>query len=289
MCHVIDEREHRKSNLEDPLRTWQTVDRRLVHKKAIADVFLTDSRVLADSEFLIAAQWPRRHWYFGDPAARLEPLLISETLRQVCLYVAFAHLGIPVGAHVLIEQFSVRQSMHRLPSRDPAVVFIEVEVETDRAPHTPRRLVLRTVFRHGDRVVASASGAARAIPPDTFTRLRERRSTTGERRQPGGHRLRIDLSHPVYFDHPTDHVPGLMLVDYALRAPRAANLSGWHAEQFSANFQEFVELDAPAGLRVVSDRRLDRSSHRSTIQIMQFGHPVVEVTAQFGLRDARRR
>lgn len=275
--------------MEVPLRSTQTVDRTLVHKQAVSDVFLTDARELPNGEFLIAGQWPRRHWHFGEPAIKLDPLLIGETLRQACLYLAFSHLGIPQDSFLLIEQVSVTLLVPNVPGHTPVNVRIRAKSGSSEALELPRRITLRTVFRHRDSPVAFTSGAARVLSPETYARLRARRSVPDNRRELSDRQLRVDRSHPVYFDHPSDHVPGLMLIEEALRAPRVVSRTGWNTVRFSAHFRDFVELDTPAGLSVTLDRRLGRRLHRSTISIRQFGRVAAEVTAEFRLRGVRGR
>ncbi|WP_226962330.1 AfsA-related hotdog domain-containing protein [Streptomyces sp. C8S0] len=77
-----------------------TVSRQLVHRAAVCEVFLTDTRRRSDNDFLIAAQLPRVHSYYSDhlatPAA-YDPLLLLEVFRQTSILVAHEHLGVPLG------------------------------------------------------------------------------------------------------------------------------------------------------------------------------------------------
>jgi hypothetical protein len=62
-----------------------------------------------------------------------------------------------------------------------------------------------------------------------------------------GWRLRVDERHRYFFDHPTDHVPGMMLLEAfrqvgwrTANGARPVRLTG-----LSTSFQSFCELDAP--------------------------------------------
>ena len=55
--------QHTSGNAD--LSTAQSVDRRLVHRSALAEVFLTDYRYTGASSFLALAQLPPAHSYFS--------------------------------------------------------------------------------------------------------------------------------------------------------------------------------------------------------------------------------
>ena len=63
--------------------------------------------------------------------------------------------------------------------------------------------------------------------------------------------LRVDTLHPVYFDHPVDHVPGALLLGAAFQAAYAAvHEAGQPLQQFlpveiDGRFIHFVELGDP--------------------------------------------
>ena len=70
------------------LGTQRTVARHLVHRAALAEVFLTDFRSVDDRSFHAAAQLPPSHGYYGDHTGipRLhDPLAAFESVRQMLL------------------------------------------------------------------------------------------------------------------------------------------------------------------------------------------------------------
>ncbi|GAB2688240.1 AfsA-related hotdog domain-containing protein [Kitasatospora kifunensis] len=70
------------------LSTRRTIDRHLVHRAAIAEVFLTDFRTIDSTTFEAAAQLPPAHSYYGDHTGRPElhdPLAVFESVRQMLL------------------------------------------------------------------------------------------------------------------------------------------------------------------------------------------------------------
>ncbi|KDN86878.1 hypothetical protein KCH_13240 [Kitasatospora cheerisanensis KCTC 2395] len=66
---------------------------------------------------------------------------------------------------------------------------------------------------------------------------------------PGAFRLDVDTTHPVLYDHPCDHTPGMVLLEAFLQAATAAAPSGAAARagltRLAATFNAFGEPDAP--------------------------------------------
>lgn len=75
----------------------QTVPRQLVHRAAVAEVFVVDALQAGQDHFLIGAQWPRDHaLYHPDEAGSTDPLLFAETIRQSMVYLAHQFQGVPL-------------------------------------------------------------------------------------------------------------------------------------------------------------------------------------------------
>lgn len=70
-----------------------TVNRRLVHRATVSEVFLTDLKQVDDRTVMIGAQLPRCHGYFNDHGENhsyVDPLLFLEVARQATLASAHA-------------------------------------------------------------------------------------------------------------------------------------------------------------------------------------------------------
>lgn len=82
---------------EDAELTYtRTVDRALVHRDSLGEVFLTDLRPLGDTCYAAAAQLPRSHAYYGDHLLRpsaYDPVLLLEACRQSCLVAPMSSTG----------------------------------------------------------------------------------------------------------------------------------------------------------------------------------------------------
>ena len=58
--------------------------------------------------------------------------------------------------------------------------------------------------------------------------------------------LRVDVTHPVLFDHPLDHVPGALVLEAARQSARLrAGSACTDVEHLDVRFRRFLELDEP--------------------------------------------
>jgi hypothetical protein len=268
----------------------RTVSRKLVHKSAVSEVFLTDSERVSSDRFLIAAQWPRDHAVFqSGPGGLTDAMVIVETARQASILVFHEYYGVPLDV-----PFLVRSMEFRITDLDPlggcAAGPQEVTLATDielpsgvrglRMPVLTRTVVhadgarpCATVTMSGeilDRRIYQRLGRSRgrSAPPDHCPPpVAVRPAAVGRHRaadivlaagRPGGRgrwRLRIDQNHPTFFDHGSDHVQAVLMLEalkqcgllaVADRAPLAGGVLsamrvGFHAY---GEFGSDVELDA---------------------------------------------
>ena len=73
-----------------------TLDRTLVHRSAVSEVFVTDLRPVSDTEVVAAAQLPLNHGYFSDHArtpAVFDVLLVLEAGRQAAIAGTHSHMA----------------------------------------------------------------------------------------------------------------------------------------------------------------------------------------------------
>jgi hypothetical protein len=101
--------ERSEADHEAGLEYVQTLDRRMVHRLAVSEVFVTDQRQSGELAVRAAAQLPLSHAYYSDHTqarARFDVLLLVEACRQAGI--AGAHLlGLPVDTIMLVSSFGV--------------------------------------------------------------------------------------------------------------------------------------------------------------------------------------
>jgi 2-oxo-3-(phosphooxy)propyl 3-oxoalkanoate synthase len=88
-----------------------TIDRTLVHRDALSEVFLTDSQPTGEDSYRATAQLPKSHAYFGDHLLRppqYDPLLLLESCRQAALAGSHLHYGVPTEHKFILTVLSLR-------------------------------------------------------------------------------------------------------------------------------------------------------------------------------------
>lgn len=224
------------------------VTRELVHRSSVAEVFITDAAPAGPGQFVVAAQWPRDHaLYHPDENGLSDPLLFAETLRQGMVYVAHEHCGVPLGSRFVFRELDV-EITDTAPLRVegvPLAVLLEGTWAWDgegARGRTGARLDVRLVVdgRVCGRGAASMlmvderryrllrrltgdgvqeepppppASAALPAPPHRVGRLRWRDCVLEQGSGPGDWRLRVDRGHAVLFDHPTDHIPLMVMLE----------------------------------------------------------------------------
>jgi hypothetical protein len=87
-----------------------TLDRTLVHRRAVSEVFVTDLRPRSETDVTAAAQLPLNHGYFSDHTAYppvFDTLLVLEAGRQAAIAGTHAHLGARPGTQMIVDRFSI--------------------------------------------------------------------------------------------------------------------------------------------------------------------------------------
>ncbi|MGN2640869.1 ScbA/BarX family gamma-butyrolactone biosynthesis protein [Nocardia takedensis] len=88
----------------------RTVSRALAHRCAVAEVFVTSLDPVGEDSFVVGAQLPRMHAYYGDHAGtqalRHDPLLVMEAARQAAIALTHECYGVPVESAFVVRTFN---------------------------------------------------------------------------------------------------------------------------------------------------------------------------------------
>ena len=274
-----------------------TVPRHLVHRHAVAEVFLTDYRIESDSVYHVAVQLPVSHRIFDASSEQHDPLGVAEAFRQAVVLLCHTRYDIPLHYKFLMETFSFEMldALDVQPAAEPLMFSVIVDNLTHR-DGAVSGVEVSGVLREGTRHVARCNAVARGVNPEGYRRIRQGLEAycPSERILPTGTAVigservgRLNnrdvlistdaARHTVFctpdprnhslFDHPVDHIPGMILFEAARQAVRYH--TGDPATQIatlSAGFPRFTEWETPCH---VSTTPLDASGHVHRVRFTQ--------------------
>ncbi|MFJ5996948.1 ScbA/BarX family gamma-butyrolactone biosynthesis protein [Streptomyces sp. NPDC092370] len=261
---------------EHPVPHFHTaVTKELAHRTTETDVFPTRWARISDTRFRFTAHWPAAHSFFGPVDDRhQDPMVVGETLRQASMVLAHAEFGAPADTHFVMWDLTVCVDPSALLLADAAEP-VEVDVVCSEIRRRGRGLhSMRTTmeFRRAGRFVARGTGSTGCTSPRAYRRLRAAKldapdtpvpllpgippRAAGRARpedvvlapadRPGVWHLRVDTGHPVLFQRPNDHVPGMILFEAARQAATAASgLRPFLPGTMTAGFTRYAELHSP--------------------------------------------
>ena len=298
---------------KSPSRFERALPRELVHRRSIAEVFITDVRREDDGQFIVCAQWPRWHVLY-DGRYGHDSALLAETLRQLTIAIAHLGYGVPLGnmfllPDMMVERMEAVTGIGANKNLEPGEVEITVRVfDVLRGLKGASRLrVEASYFAHGV-LIARGSAGARIAAPGPYARLR-RISGPSEPRPAiraidaaaVGHcsewnvvlgassarhvwPLRVDTTNPIYFDHPLDHVPGVLLLEAVRQVIRVAlNRPHLDLDRFEAVFTEIVELHDAAEVAIVSLDVCPAGTVDSRVEVRAHGNVMMAARATSSL------
>lgn len=257
------------------------VPKEFVHKAAADEVMVTDVVRVGDDRFTVAVRSPR-DCFLGHrgTAPAGDPLLLAEAVRQTAIYLSHRYHDVPEDRAFILNDLRFRLDAP-LPPGGPEAAPVLLEIcltPTGRGRRYGMRMAAE-VYADGRRVGSAGMGWM-ALEPQRYAALRHRSSgaaptsdaTSTDAVAAAGHvtgrggecrdrdgvlggaadderrQLRLDLGHPVLFDHACDHIPGMAILEGFRQAARAASADpeNWLLTSADITFSAFGELDAPA-------------------------------------------
>ncbi|MFE4911928.1 ScbA/BarX family gamma-butyrolactone biosynthesis protein [Streptomyces sp. NPDC056652] len=234
-----------------PLSWSRTVDREMVHRVSVAEVLLTDVRQTESGDFEAAACWPRSHPTFPRDGADLHsPLMIVETLRQLGIYIPLRYFGVSPAASLIITDLFFDLDPVSEPRAVSGATRVTCRVRVAHVRRAPdgsaTGLRLQVSYLADGALFALAGGGARFLEPEQYNTVRAGRAGAAAPSaaradapaRPDARRLGVtgahdvvigaegatllvdpaDMRHPFFFDHASDHVPGMVVLEAARQA-----------------------------------------------------------------------
>ncbi|MFD4139772.1 ScbA/BarX family gamma-butyrolactone biosynthesis protein [Streptomyces sp. NPDC058572] len=269
------------------------VSQTYTHKTNPAEVLLTTWRQTGPDTFTVTARWPQTHTFYLSRFGLHDPLLLSETVRQTLPLLSHAAYDVPFGHQLLWKDFGWDLNPAALHA-DGTATEVELHIDCSGVRYRKNRATAipllvqairdgallataRTHFTIQDRAVYErlrgpyadirrANARALVLPPpapaQSMGRDRFEDVVLSCTDSPRRWQLRTDTSHPILFDHPVDHAPGMLLLEAARQAAQAAVYPQPSLAVGMDNvFFRYTELDAPCWVTArplpndIADRR----------------------------------
>lgn len=177
MALIADRTEHAAAELD----FRRTVDRTLVHRRALSEVFLTDFRATTEGRFVAAAQLPPSHAYYTDHLTVLpviDPLLVVECCRQAETYAGHELVGVPLGHRFVLREWSVELdglAGVRIPSVPAELIITGATSDRVERAGKVRGITFGMELALAGSHVGSARMVVAYLPPSAYDLLRSGR------------------------------------------------------------------------------------------------------------------
>ncbi|MEU5314975.1 ScbA/BarX family gamma-butyrolactone biosynthesis protein [Streptomyces sp. NPDC021562] len=289
---LLDQRE--SASFDAPELFLQSVPRAVVHRAAVSEVLVTGVREIDDAHFQVGVQWPRSHSFYGRVAARWhDPMLLGESIRQALLTICHLAYEVPFGHRFLSSShsFHMEPDGARLGER-PADILLDVRCRNVRRRGRTIAAVDLEVGCVRDGVLVGSGGiSAQCVPDNAYRRLRGTYADSvpgtptseavaprlvgrtspfdvvlGVSNMARVWTLRCERDHPVLFDHPVDHAPGMVLMEAARQAALAVlDRPDGLLVGCESTFQKYVEFDSAC--LVTATPQPDRGDGTRTVSV----------------------
>jgi len=258
-------------------RSGQERLRSLVHKNTVENVLLTGIRAGNTDRFICTGRLPNDHQFFNDSGRtpHKDILFYTELGRQASLAISHAFLNVGTEDVFIFDGSDATltdAAWAVCPAADRVVIDVAIKSVAKRKNGAVSRVVAQYTMSIADEPVFRGTGAWTMQPAALFQRLRKassmgssRASLDTARQQPacnvviaapahGADRttftssLIVDYTHPYFFDHPCDHIPGMLLLEGCAQLALAAFAEATSirpgrsaVSAYKMNFLQFVE------------------------------------------------
>jgi hypothetical protein len=272
-----------------------------VHKLAASEAFPSFVASVGEDELWAQVRWPATHSFYKDASSGLDSFMLMETVRQLTILACHYHYGTVADAHFVMSGLGVALFPLDTPARsrptDVSVHLVGTRVRRS-VDGTLQSVRLEAQFFHESALFASGYGDAMIVNQRVYSRLRGgrtvKRSNVGRvssvatvapsqvghlsgsgvvlssEYSPDSFKLSLDFSDPVLFDHPLDHIAGMIPVEASRQIMRCLR-SDPGAELSTAEFRfhKALEFDGEVSVEVSA------AEDGATLRFIQSGEVAV--------------
>ncbi|MFX0575412.1 AfsA-related hotdog domain-containing protein [Nocardia nepalensis] len=281
----------------------QTVPCSLAHRRCLGEVFVADTAAAGPGEYLAAIQIPRAHSLWSDRVSDFhDPLAAVEAIRQAMTVLGHRYLGLPLGTALSLQRMTAEIEDHSAlgdTGTDPLEGIVRIRTDLGSGTSYLAEHSFDATLTIGTAAALTVRGGGIAFPPETYAEFRthQRRNRPEEgvhaespdpvppnrvgRRDPrnvvvgGDLELLVDRTHPSFFDHPYDHVPGPLMLEGFRQAALVAAGEPYALGGLEATFTGFAELAGPLTFTYRVDADPDFGADVDLV-LSQFGIPIAE-------------
>ena len=205
------------------------IDRSAAHRSTRSESLVWAIEAVSETSWRADVEIPRSHWLCHPAPDRVPVTLLAEAFRQAGLAICVAGLGMGQSVHFVVSSMTVRvvpESL-RFPRFGalegtlnvqfagvkhrkgiPHVLAVEYELPGIASGRVDARVLVDRDYRAIRRNAAALDGEVHAFGGELIEPIaREADRVTA--------RLGVDESDPFFFDHPVDHLPGMLLLHSA--------------------------------------------------------------------------
>ncbi|MGW1374399.1 ScbA/BarX family gamma-butyrolactone biosynthesis protein [Streptomyces sp. NPDC002446] len=273
------------------------VPKEFVHLRYGDSVLLTGWHCTGAMEFQVTARWPAPDSGVPGRGFRSGSMKAAQTVRQAGLLLAHAEFGAPLSHAVLLRTFDFAFDLERLEAeKKPATLILKVLCEITKSRGSSISGLRMTMsIHHEGQQVGTAATSFEWIPPGVYRRLRGVHAEAVRDQPPlpapvppaqvdcatdvevaltptdkaGRWLLRSDFRNTALYDHPVDHVPGLVLIEAAQQAARLVTSRGtFRPSAVTTVFDRYVEFDSPCWI----EARPAAAEDEATAAVRVTGH-----------------
>ena len=217
------------ARLNPKVRLLVLIDRSAAHRSTRSESLVWAIEPVSEQTWRADVELPRSHWLCHPVPDRVPLTLLAEAFRQAGLAICVAGLGMGQSVHFVVSSMTVRVEPEtlRFPRFGalegslavtfsgvrhrkgiPYILEVDYELPGVASGRVDARVLVDRDYRALRRNAVRLDDSMPEAGVDLLTEISRRPDFLSAR-------LGVDESDPFFFDHPVDHLPGMLLLHTA--------------------------------------------------------------------------